>query len=183
MSSSICLKLVSFLRNAATNPLATYPIAEGRGPNSSGRFRHVTVKGPSGTNRRRPVWRHVTLFGLNAVVIGAWFGFAVGLFVVMGTLLSVVGTLVVPRGINSRISRTVDQALDVGFLQLARFVRSFERRDRILAWQSPLSLLVRLAVWLGLLVAGFALLLLPSVNGRLGKAFSDAGSSMFTLGY
>jgi hypothetical protein len=80
----------------------------------------------------------VTLFGLNAVVISAWFGFAVGLFVVMGTLLSVVGTLVVPRGINSRISRTVDQALDVGFLQLARFVRSFERRDRILAWQSHL---------------------------------------------
>src|SRR4029077_19692502 len=71
----------------------------------------------------------------------------------------------------------------VGFLQLARFVRSFERRDRILAWQSPLSLLVRLAVWLRPLAARFALLLLPSVNGRLGQAFSDAGSSMFTLGY
>jgi hypothetical protein len=120
---------------------------------------------------------------LNALVIGAWLGFAVGLFVVVGTWLSVVGTLVVPRGIHSRISRTVDRALDAGFLQLARRVRSFERRDRILAWQSPLSLLVRLAVWLGLLVAGFALLLLPSLNGRVGPAFSDAGSSMFTLGY
>src|ERR1700676_4316107 len=43
MSSSICLKLVSFLRNAATHPLATYPIAEGRGPNPLGRFRHVTA--------------------------------------------------------------------------------------------------------------------------------------------
>ncbi len=116
-------------------------------------------------------------------MIGAWLGFAVGLVVVMGTLLSVVGTLVVPRGINSRISRTVDRALNVGFLELAGRVRSYERRDRILAWQSPLSLLVRLAVWLGLLVAGFALLLLPSLNGRLGPAFSDAGSSMFTLGY
>ena len=82
-----------------------------------------------------------------------------------------------------RVSRTVDRALDAGFLQLARFVRSFERHDRILAWQSPLSLLVRLAAWLGLLVAGFALLLLPSVNGSMGQAFSDAGSSMFTLGY
>jgi hypothetical protein len=116
-------------------------------------------------------------------VIGAWLGFAVGLFVVVGTWSSVVGSLVVPRGIHSRISRTVDVALDAGFLQLARRVRSFERRDRILAWQSPLSLLVRLAVWLGLLVAGFALLLLPSLDGRVGPAFSDAGSSMFTLGY
>ncbi len=129
------------------------------------------------------MWRHVAVFRLNAGVISAWFGFAVGLFVVMGTLSSVVGTLVVPRGINSRISRTVDRALDVGFLQLATRVRSFERRDRILAWQSPLSLLLRLTVWLGLLVGGFALLLLPSLDGRLAQAFSDAGSSMFTLGY
>jgi hypothetical protein len=120
---------------------------------------------------------------LNVLVIGAWIGFAAGLFVVMGTLASVVGTLVVPRGIHSRITRTVDRALDAGFLQLVRRVRSFERRDRILAWQSPLSLLVRLAAWLGLLVAGYALLLLPSLDGRLGPAFSDAGSSVFTLGY
>jgi hypothetical protein len=38
-------------------------------------------------------------------------------------------------------------------------------------------------VWLGLLVGGFALMLLPSQDGQLGPAFSDAGSSMFTLGY
>src|SRR6201993_4333561 len=116
-------------------------------------------------------------------MIGAWLGFAVGIVVVMVTLSSVVGTLVVPRAINSRISRAVDRCLDVAFLLLVRAVRSFERRDRILAWQSPLSLLIRLAVWLGLLVVGFALLLLPSLNGHLGQAFSHAGSSMFTLGY
>jgi hypothetical protein len=116
-------------------------------------------------------------------MVGAWLAFGVGLIVVMGTLFSVVGTLVVPRSIGSRISRAVDWALDVGFLQLARLVRSFERRDRILAWQSPLALVVRLAVWLGLLVVGFALLLLPSMNGHVGQAFSSAGSSMFTLGY
>ena len=46
-----------------------------------------------------------------------------------------------------------------------------------------MALLVRLAVWLGLLVAGFAMLLLPSLDGRVGAAISDAGSSMFTLGY
>jgi hypothetical protein len=117
------------------------------------------------------------------VVIGAWLGFAVGLFVVTSTLLSVVGTLVVPRGVNSPISRTVDRALDGAFFQVTRRVRSYERRDRILAWQSPLSLLIRLAVWLALLVAGFALLLLPSLNGSPAAAFSHAGSSMFTLGY
>jgi hypothetical protein len=120
---------------------------------------------------------------LNALVISAWLGFAIGLFVVIGTLSSVVGTLVVPRSIDSRITRLVERALDASFLQMARLVRTFERRDRILAWQSPLALLTRLAVWLGLLVVGFALLLLPSLDGHVGAAFSAAGSSMFTLGY
>jgi hypothetical protein len=116
-------------------------------------------------------------------MVGAWVGFAAGLYLVMGTLMSVAGTLVVPRGINSPISRVVEWFLDIAFLLAARKVRSFERRDRILAWQAPLTLLLRLAVWLGLLIVGFALLLLPSLKGHLGQAFSEAGSSLFTLGY
>jgi hypothetical protein len=120
---------------------------------------------------------------LNGVVIVAWFAFAVGLLILAATLASVVGTLVVPRAIGSRISRAVDIALDTSLLLLTKPVKSFERRDRILAWQSPLSLLLRLAVWLALLVVGYALLLMPSLNGRVGQAFSEAGSSMFTLGY
>jgi hypothetical protein len=117
------------------------------------------------------------------VVIGAWLGFAVGLFVVTSTTFSVVGSLVVPRGVYSHISRMVDKSLDVGFFQLTRRVQSFERRDRMLAWQAPLSLLVRLAVWLGLLTIGFALLLLPSMDGHVADALTHAGSSLFTLGY
>jgi hypothetical protein len=116
-------------------------------------------------------------------MIVAWIGFAFGLFVVVGALAGVVGTLVVPRGIDSRISRLVDLPLDALFVRLARRLRSYEARDRLLAWQSPLALLVRLAVWLTLLVLGFALLLLPSLDGNVGRAFAEAGSSMFTLGY
>ena len=116
-------------------------------------------------------------------MVGAWVGFAFGLVVVTVTLGSVAGTLVVPRGVNSPISRGIEWFLDIAFLLAARKVRSFERRDRILAWQAPLTLLLRLAVWLGLLIVGFALLLLPSLKGHLGQAFSEAGSSLFTLGY
>jgi hypothetical protein len=116
-------------------------------------------------------------------MVGAWIGFAVGLMVLTSTLMSVAGTLVVPRAVNSPVSRGVDWCLDIAFLLMTRRVRSFVRRDRILAWQAPLSLLVRLAVWLGLLVVGFALLLLPSMKGHLGQAFSESGSSVFTLGY
>jgi len=116
-------------------------------------------------------------------MVGAWVGSAVGLMLVMGTLMSVAGTLVVPRAVNSPVSRLVEWFLDVVFLFMARRLRSFDRRDRLLAWQAPLSLLFRLAVWLGILIVGFALLLLPSLKGHLGQAFSESGSSIFTLGY
>ena len=116
-------------------------------------------------------------------MVARWIAFAVGLGVVMSTLMTVAGTLVVPRAVNSPISRLIVWFLDVAFLFVAKRVRSFGRRDRILAWQAPLSLLIRLAVWLGLLVVGFALLLQPSLKGHLGQAFSEAGSSIFTLGY
>jgi hypothetical protein len=123
------------------------------------------------------------LIGLNAPMVGTWLGFGAGLLLVFATLMSVAGTLVVPRAVNSPVSLTVEWLLDVTFLVITRPVRTFERRDRILSWQAPMSLLVRLAVWLGMLIVGFALLLLPSMKGHLGQAFSEAGSSVFTLGY
>ena len=116
-------------------------------------------------------------------MVAAWVGFGAGLLLVMGTLMSVAGTLVVPRAVNSPVSMTVEWLLDITFLVITRPVRTFDRRDRVLSWQAPMSLLVRLAIWLGLLIVGFALLLLPSMKGHLGQAFSEAGSSVFTLGY
>jgi hypothetical protein len=116
-------------------------------------------------------------------MVGAWIGFAAGLLVVMATLLSVAGTLVVPRAVFSPASRMVEWLLDGVFRVITKPVRSFERRDAILSWQAPMSLLFRLAAWLGMLIVAFALLLLPSMKGHLGQAFSEAGSSVFTLGY
>ncbi|MCW2497878.1 hypothetical protein [Jatrophihabitans sp.] len=112
-----------------------------------------------------------------------WVGFAGGVLLLVATLLSVVGTLVVPRGIDSRISRVCERAVDLGFLTAARLARTFVRRDRILAWQGPVALLVRLGLWIALLVVGYGLVLLPYVPGSVAHAFSEAGSSMFTLGY
>jgi hypothetical protein len=44
-------------------------------------------------------------------------------------------------------------------------------------------LLVRLALWLALFLVGYSLILLPFVPGAARHAFSEAGSSMFTLGF
>ena len=66
---------------------------------------------------------------------------------------------------------------------MTRWIKDFRRRDAILAWQSPVSLLVRLALWIGLLLVGYALVLTPVVPNSLPQAFAEAGSSMFALGY
>lgn len=112
-----------------------------------------------------------------------WLVFAAGIIVLIGTWLSVLGTLVVTRGITSRISFYTARLVALVFRTLVGTTQSFTRRDRILAWQAGITLLVRLAVWLGLLVVGHALALYPFVPGNIGHAFSESGSSIFTLGY
>ncbi len=116
-------------------------------------------------------------------MIVRWVLLAIGVVILTGTTLSVIGTLVVPRNIDSRISRGCEAAVDTLFRLVTRRVRTFERRDRVLAWQSPVALLVRLAAWIGLLVIGYGLILMPVVTDSPFHALSEAGSSMFTLGY
>ena len=117
------------------------------------------------------------------LVVTAWIGCLVGVVVVTGTLASVVGTLVVPRRVDSRISRLCEHLMDGLFRAAVPRGARYEIRDRVLAWQAPITLLVRLLVWLTLLALGFGLVLLPALPGSPGRAFSDAGSSLFTLGY
>ncbi len=112
-----------------------------------------------------------------------WLGFTIGILVVVITTGSVVGTLVVPRRISSVISKACDQATDSAFRLFCLPAKDYAQRDTILAWQSPLTLILRLLVWIGLFYLGYALILLPLVPGKLSRAFSEAGSSMFTLGY
>ena len=54
---------------------------------------------------------------------------------------------------------------------------------RVLATQAAAILLSQLAAWMILAFFGFALLLWPYASAGIGSAFSDAGSSLFTLGY
>jgi hypothetical protein len=112
-----------------------------------------------------------------------WFAFVIGLFGAIITSGSLVGTLVVPRGINSRISRVSATFIDLVFRLVTHRSRDFESRDRMLSWQSPIGLVFRLVVWLVLLFISYGLMLLPFMSGAVTRAFAQAGSSMFTLGY
>ncbi len=112
-----------------------------------------------------------------------WFLFGVGLVLVLWTWLDVLGTLIVPRAVRSPLSRLVDAGVDAVFRLATLPIRRFARRDAVLAWQAPVTLLVRLAAWIGLFVMGYGLILLPIVPGSPRHAFKESGSSLFTLGY
>lgn len=69
------------------------------------------------------------------------------------------------------------------FRRIARRIRSWERKDSFLAFLAAVYVLVLLAAWLGLLLAGFGLIEWAVTYNGIGPAFRETASSMFTLGF
>jgi hypothetical protein len=108
----------------------------------------------------------------------------IGAAIVLATGWSVVGTVVVPRRIRSRITRMVFEANRTMFHFVADMTGSYERRDRVLAIQAPVQLILQIVGWLALYELGFGLLIWPfDGNAGLAGAMEQAGSALCTLGY
>jgi hypothetical protein len=111
-------------------------------------------------------------------------GAVIGAVIVLATGWSVVGTVVVPRRIRSRITRMVFEANRTVFHFVADKSGSYERRDRVLAIQAPVQLILQIVGWLALYELGFGLLIWPfDGNVGLAGAMEQAGSALCTLGY
>ena len=114
----------------------------------------------------------------------AWIAAALGLVIVLSTLMSVVTSLVLPRLGSSRIQNYAGRGMIKLFSRISHRFETYEARDRFLALQAPLYLIVILGIWLGALLVGFALLLWPFMrSGGLIHAITVSGSSLFTLGF
>jgi hypothetical protein len=111
-----------------------------------------------------------------------WVAFVAGWLIFGATVLAVLKTLVVPRRISFRFTWAV-RWVRLAFLFVANRFDDYERKDRILAFQGPVSVLVMLVTWLLLFWCAFALMLLPLISGSLSQAFRESGSSMLTLGF
>jgi hypothetical protein len=107
----------------------------------------------------------------------------VGGLMVLAVWYSVTATLIVPRSVSSHLIRWVDQIVDVAYQAIAKRIGDPVRRDQLLATQAATLLLAQLAAWLGVTFVGFGLVFWPFAAHGLSSAFTDAGSSMFTLGY
>jgi hypothetical protein len=105
-----------------------------------------------------------------------------GLFLTLGTLGSVIRTVIVPRAVSSRLSTVVAATVQGAAVFVARTRSDYMARDGILAQGAPLFLVVRLVVWIGLLVAGFSLLFWGSSSDSYAEAIRISASSILPLG-
>jgi hypothetical protein len=118
------------------------------------------------------------------MLLGRDLAAGVGVLLIIVAGWSVIGTVVVPRRIRSRLIRGVAVTVDAAFHFVADHFDSYEPRDRILAAQAPIQLILQIVVWLAVFELGFALLMWPSMGtAGLSGAFQLAGSSLCTLGY
>ena len=116
-------------------------------------------------------------------VVGWWLAAVAGGLLVLTVWGSVIGTLIVPRPVGSRLTRWVDRLVNGAFSLATTAIADYRRRDRVLVRQAAAILLMQLVAWLGVAFLGYGLLLWPLVPGGLGSAFIVAGSSLFTLGF
>lgn len=106
----------------------------------------------------------------------------IGVLLVIGTLLSAIETFVLPRSAPSLLTRAVFVAVRYLFsLRLSR-ARSYDVRDRVLAFYAPVSLLLLLPTWLALVLVGYMGMFWGFGAASWYEAFRVNGSSLLTLG-
>jgi hypothetical protein len=105
-----------------------------------------------------------------------------GLLIVLTSARSIIGTVIVPRPVNSWLTHKVDQLWTMVFRVLTRRIRDFRTRDRILASQVAAVLLSQIVVWLLMFFVGYSLMLWPLIHSGITDAFSTAGPALWAIG-
>ncbi len=112
-----------------------------------------------------------------------WIGLVPGLVLLLFTVSSVVGMLLIPRVTANRLSTLVSRAVLHTFNVITARIHDYETRDRIRAASPPTFLLAVLTVWLTLTVLGWGLFMWPFTTDSFAGALRLSGSSVFTLGF
>jgi hypothetical protein len=107
---------------------------------------------------------------------------AVGVLLVITSAASVVGTLIVPRPVSNWLTREVDHLVRAVFRLITAPIKSYRRRDRVLAAHAATLLICQIAAWLGMFFVGFSLLFWPMISGGITHAFGTAGPALWEIG-
>ncbi len=118
----------------------------------------------------------VMMGGLRLLAAG------IGLFLVIGTLVSAVKTFVLPRAVNVWLTRVVFRVVGFIFRLRAKKAQTYEQRDEIMALFAPLALLIMPAVLLTLILVGYMFLFWALDPQPWAVELRLSGSSLLTLG-
>ncbi|MDA8391632.1 MAG: hypothetical protein M0Z87_02315 [Actinomycetota bacterium] len=108
--------------------------------------------------------------------------FGLGALLVLGTAVSVLRALVVPRPPARGPLRLALSLMRKGFGYAVRVLPSYDAQDRLLVLEEPVALLTVLMTWLALVWMGYALCLWAVEPTSLSRALEESAASMVTLG-
>ncbi len=129
------------------------------------------------------MWDHRRVSELMTDVLSRGSASLIGLFLLFATTASLMRTVVIPRSLRSVISDTVARIVTSTATALSRLRKGYIRRDAVLAWAGPSTILLQLITWLLLYLLAYGLLLYGIGGQDLGDSLRQAGSSLFTLGF
>ncbi|MGE5138897.1 MAG: hypothetical protein ACM3JD_05510 [Rudaea sp.] len=109
--------------------------------------------------------------------------FVAGLVIVAATLYSAIETFVLPRSANDPLTRAIFISIRRVFDFFARRARTYEGRDRVMAFYAPIGLLALPPTWLVLILLGYAAMYWALGPVSWAEAFAISGSSLLTLGF
>lgn len=109
--------------------------------------------------------------------------FLAGAVAVYATVGSAVRTVILPRGVPSKLARAVFLPTRAVFRLWAGPGATYERRDRVMALYAPVALLILLGVWVTLILGGYTAMFWGLGGRPLRTAFVLSGSSVLTLGF
>ncbi|HEX9765573.1 MAG TPA: hypothetical protein VGA36_02345 [Nitriliruptorales bacterium] len=108
---------------------------------------------------------------------------AVGFIFVAGALMSAIRTVVLPRGVRSRVARLLFGGVLILLRLVARAQTSFASRDSTLALVAPIGLLLLPVAWTVMTWFGYSLWFWAAGVDPLADAMTLSGSSLLTLGF
>ena len=112
-------------------------------------------------------------------VLASIFGFVV----VVLTIFSALSTFVLTRAARSQLNRIVFGLTRRVFEFILKFTRTYRQRDAIMAYYSPLSLIMLVPVWYALIMMGYAAMYWSLGVGEWFADIRYSGSSLLTLGF
>jgi len=117
------------------------------------------------------------------VLVIRWVVGSIGVAFALATLGSAIRTVVVPRGEQVFITRTLFIFLRWIFHVVAVRMHSWESHDRMKARMAPMGLMLLPAVWATAVISSFSLVFWALENDTIGEAWVLSGSSLTTLGF